>query len=184
MSTPSCVLINALNDEFSTIAVFSAWRASVVCNRSNLVFIIVVCLVGSAFVAYWVSTYIYHPICVYTLTIAMWQVFFITSERTHVYVIETRQIWCQDIPHLSLSSQRASVNPVMFTASYILIRFPSKQKLSTNRCIMISHLSGLPAMIVYSLRSNAYMRHFGRHTSCPADLGENVPELQRATQDE
>lgn len=102
-------LINALNDEFYTIAVFSAWRASVVCNRSNLVFIIVVCLVGSAFVAYWVSTYIYPPICVYTLTIGMWQVFFITSERTHVHVIETRQIWCQDIPHLSLSSQRASV---------------------------------------------------------------------------
>ncbi|KAI0091384.1 hypothetical protein BDY19DRAFT_930139 [Irpex rosettiformis] len=93
-SVQNCAVLERVYDAsilmlcFST-CIFSAWRASAICNRSTFVFVLVLTLMGTSFVAYWVL--------------------FMTSARTHIFIVETHTIWCQAVSYISSSNLRKSV---------------------------------------------------------------------------
>lgn len=116
--------------------VFTAWRVSVIWNRSIPVFIAVFSLVSTSLVMYLVMKSRF-ALDIWLIGQPATQMIFFTS-RSAVYNGLYQNIWCLTISRLSQTSQHKYVIPVMFDSFRCKLSIP-----------YISLLSGLVLSLFY-----------------------------------
>ncbi len=103
-------------------AVFTAWRVSVIWNRSIPVFIAVFSLVSTSLVMYLVMISCF-AFDIWLIGQPATQMIFFTS-RSAVYNGLYQQVWCLAISRLSQTSQHKYVIPVMFDSFRCQLSIP------------------------------------------------------------